>query len=75
MDHGRGWKSFYGHNSQNLVREGEEVRAGEQIAEVGDTGRSTGPHLHFEIRQQDKAWDPLQIRRRLLAGLHIGKRA
>ncbi len=75
VDHGRGWKSYYGHNSHNLVREGDVIRAGEKLAEVGDTGRSTGPHLHFEIRQKDTAWDPNQIRRRILAGLHIGKTA
>lgn len=75
VEHAGGWRSYYGHNAENSVEVGDKIKAGEQIASVGNTGRSTGPHLHFELRQGDKAWNPLQIRRRLLAGLPIGSNA
>jgi murein DD-endopeptidase MepM/ murein hydrolase activator NlpD len=48
--HADGSVTYYGHNSRVLVREGQRVAQGEQIAEMGSTGRSTGPHLHFEVR-------------------------
>lgn len=49
IDHGYGILSRYGHNSKNLVKVGDHVKRGEVIAYVGNTGRSTGPHLHYEI--------------------------
>ena len=52
--------TVYAHNHRNLVDEGDDVRQGAQIAEVGNTGRSTGPHLHFEIRMRGKAVNPLK---------------
>lgn len=51
--------TVYAHNRRNLVDEGDTVRQGAVIAELGNTGRSTGPHLHFELRLKSKAVDPL----------------
>ncbi|MCF8011276.1 MAG: M23 family metallopeptidase [Clostridiales bacterium] len=59
IDHGSGLTTLYAHCSSLLVREGEWVRAGEKIARVGSTGRSTGPHLHFEVRLEGISYDPL----------------
>ena len=73
VEHPNGWESIYAHNSDNRVKEGDRVNQGETVAKVGDSGRSTGSHLHFELRQGSQAWDPKQIRQRLLAGLSIGK--
>jgi murein DD-endopeptidase MepM/ murein hydrolase activator NlpD len=56
--HGDGTVSVYGHLSQLLVGEGQRVQAGEQIGEEGNTGQSTGPHLHFEIRVEGAPVDP-----------------
>lgn len=49
----------YAHNATNLVKQGDRVRKGERIAKVGTTGRSTGPHLHFEVRRGREARNPL----------------
>ncbi|SIO39263.1 peptidoglycan DD-metalloendopeptidase family protein [Halodesulfovibrio marinisediminis] len=73
LEHPNGWRSYYGHNSKLNVEVGETIAAGKKIAEVGSTGRSTGPHLHFEVRQGELAWNPQQIRSRLMAGLPIGR--
>lgn len=51
--------TVYAHNRRLLVREGQRVRGGEVIAEVGKTGRATGFHLHFEVRKGDRPVDPL----------------
>lgn len=58
IDHGNGITTYYGHCSKLIVKVGEKVNAGDIIAEVGNTGNSTGPHLHFEIRQNGKYVDP-----------------
>ena len=57
--HRGGLETRYAHNRKNLVKEGSIVRAGDVIAEVGNTGRSSGPHLHFELRINGTAVDPL----------------
>jgi murein DD-endopeptidase MepM/ murein hydrolase activator NlpD len=59
LRHAGGFVSVYAHNQVNLVREGQTVPRGELIAKVGSTGRVTGPHLHFEIRKDNVAQDPL----------------
>lgn len=73
LEHNDGWRTFYAHNNANKVQVGDRVHAGQTIATVGSSGRTTGPHLHFEIRQGNLAWNPKQIRDRLLAGLPIGR--
>ena len=57
--HRGGFASVYAHNRKNLVRQGQKVTKRQVIAEVGDTGRVTTPHLHFEIRRNNVARDPL----------------
>lgn len=57
--HGRNLFTAYGHNQRMLVRKGARVRAGEVIARVGHTGRASGPHLHFEVRQGSTPVNPL----------------
>ena len=59
ISHSDGSFTIYAHNSKNIAKENSNVKQGEKIAEVGSTGNSTGPHLHFEIRLQSKPVDPL----------------
>jgi murein DD-endopeptidase MepM/ murein hydrolase activator NlpD len=68
VDHGGGVVTRYAHASKLLVKEGEIVKQGQKIAEVGSTGRSTGAHLHFEVRVSDEAQDPLKY---LQSGLNF----
>lgn len=58
LDHGNGFVTYYAHCSQLLVQEGDQVAQGDTIALVGSTGRSTGPHCHFEILWQETLLDP-----------------
>jgi murein DD-endopeptidase MepM/ murein hydrolase activator NlpD len=59
LDHGEGLETVYGHASRLLVTAGDRVRRGDTIALTGSTGRSTAPHLHFEVRLGGRAVDPL----------------
>ncbi len=71
VDHGNGLSTRYGHLSEINVHIGQQVRIGEVIGEVGSTGRSTGPHLHYETRIDGEAVDPQKFLRagvRLSAG-------
>jgi len=70
IDHGFGLTTRYAHMSAIDVSEGETVRKGEVIGAVGSTGRSTGPHLHYEVRIDDDATDPMRfVRAGRLAGM------
>jgi len=59
IDHGYGLETVYAHNNSAAVKKGETVKRGSYIAQVGNTGYSTGPHLHYEIRINGTAVDPL----------------
>ncbi|MFD2631721.1 M23 family metallopeptidase [Idiomarina piscisalsi] len=61
IDHGGGLKTRYGHNHKLLVNVGDVVTRGQQIAEMGSSGRSTGPHVHYEVLRNGKQIDPNQF--------------
>jgi murein DD-endopeptidase MepM/ murein hydrolase activator NlpD len=58
IDHGNGIQTVYGHLSGFAVTEGEQVKRGQVIGYVGSSGRSTGPHLHYEVRIRDTPVNP-----------------
>jgi murein DD-endopeptidase MepM/ murein hydrolase activator NlpD len=60
INHGEGFKTRYGHNKTLLVSMGDVVNKGQVIAQMGSTGRSTGPHVHYEILRNNKQIDPLK---------------
>ncbi len=60
LRHADGTETRYGHCSSLKVREGDRIQAGQTVATVGSTGRSTGPHLHFEVRKEGKILDPAE---------------
>lgn len=60
IDHGNGVTTYYAHNSVLLAKVGQKVKQGEIITKSGNTGRSTGPHLHFEIRISGTSVDPIK---------------
>jgi murein DD-endopeptidase MepM/ murein hydrolase activator NlpD len=64
IDHGNGVSTLYGHGSKLLVKPGDRVEAGQAVALAGSTGYATGPHLHLEVRKDDKPMDPLPWLRR-----------
>jgi murein DD-endopeptidase MepM/ murein hydrolase activator NlpD len=59
IDHGNGLKTVYGHNSRLLVKAGQRVKAADLISLSGNSGHSTGPHLHLEIHVNDVAVNPI----------------
>ncbi|WAP68791.1 M23 family metallopeptidase [Jiella pelagia] len=61
IDHGDGITTRYGHMSKIAVEVGQTIGRGERVGAVGSTGRSTGPHLHYEVRRNDKAVDPAKF--------------
>lgn len=60
VDHGDSFTTLYSHNRKNLVEEGETVVKGQAIAEIGSSGRSTGPHVHFEVSKGDRRINPVK---------------
>lgn len=65
VKHDDGYHTVYAHNSKHYVKKGQKVSKGEVIANVGSSGRSTGPHLHFEIRKKNKVRNPRHYLARL----------
>ena len=61
INHGNGYATRYAHNSENLVKVGDEVRKGQTVALMGDTGRATGPNLHFEVLQNGRRVNPVKF--------------
>ncbi|MFG2038257.1 M23 family metallopeptidase [Dactylosporangium sp. NPDC048998] len=64
IDHGGDIVTVYGHASKLLCRAGQQVKPGDELALVGDTGHSFGSHLHFEVRENDKPIEPLAFMRK-----------
>ena len=61
IDHQNGYLSHYYHNQENFLKKGDIVKAGDVIAKLGNTGMSTGPHLHFEIWKDGNSIDPINF--------------
>ncbi len=61
INHGDGYVTRYGHNERTLVAVGQTVKRGEPVALMGSTGRSTGPHVHFEVLRNGRQVDPLSF--------------
>jgi murein DD-endopeptidase MepM/ murein hydrolase activator NlpD len=61
INHGDGYVTRYAHNERTLVRVGQTVKRGESVALMGSTGRSTGPHVHFEVIRNGRQVDPLSF--------------
>ena len=61
VDHGFGYKTVYAHLSKVDVKRGQKIKRGDNIGEVGNTGRSTAPHLHYEVRYKNKPVNPVNF--------------
>jgi len=61
VSHGNGYTTRYGHNERALVKVGDTVQRGQAVAVVGSTGRSTGPHVHFEVLRNGAAVNPMSF--------------
>ena len=61
ISHIEGFTTRYAHLSKRLVEEGQKVKRGDVIAQLGNTGRSTGPHLHYEVMRHDRVLNPMQM--------------
>jgi murein DD-endopeptidase MepM/ murein hydrolase activator NlpD len=70
VDHGNGFSTRYGHLSKILAKVGQTVAAGDEIGETGSSGRSTGPHLHYEVRHNGEPVNPLRF---LKVGRQVAK--
>jgi murein DD-endopeptidase MepM/ murein hydrolase activator NlpD len=68
IDHGGGFKTRYGHLNTIAVKAGQTVAIGQKLGTMGSTGRSTGPHLHYEVYFRGKSYDPIKF---LRAGKHV----
>lgn len=64
INHGNGYSTRYAHNSENLVAVGDEVRKGQVVARMGETGRATGPNLHFEVLRNGSRVNPVNFIRK-----------
>ena len=61
VEHAGGFTTRYGHLSKILVKEGQKLAVGDIVGKVGSSGRSTGPHLHYEVRRKGDAIDPVRF--------------
>jgi murein DD-endopeptidase MepM/ murein hydrolase activator NlpD len=68
IDHGHGFTTRYAHLKKIYVKRGDILEEGEKVGGMGSTGRSSGTHLHYEVRFQGRAYDPLKF---IKAGLHV----
>lgn len=66
VDHGEGYVTRYAHNEENRVKVGDLVKKGDTIAQMGSSGRSTGPHVHFEVYKNGRSVDPASYIRRTI---------
>jgi murein DD-endopeptidase MepM/ murein hydrolase activator NlpD len=72
IDHGQGLLTLYLHLSEFRVKEGEQIKRGQQVGLSGGTGRATGPHLHVAVRWQGTYLDPASLLRMRLPALAVG---
>ena len=61
IDHGFSYKTLYAHMDKILAKKGQKIKRGDVIGYLGNTGLSTGPHLHYEVRKNDKPIDPINF--------------